>query len=235
MSAYQTLKEKAYEANKELGESGLVVSTFGNISQFDPDLGVFAIKPSGVAYSQLTPQSMVVVDLENRVVEGTLRPSSDTKTHSVLYKAFKGIGGVCHTHSAYAVAWAQARRPIPILGTTHADHLTEDIPCTEVMDERMITGDYETETGNCIVNRFKSLSYKEISMVLVARHGPFTWGRNAAEALYNSIMLEEIARMAFITMQIEPSISRLDEALIKKHYLRKHGSNAYYGQKEPTG
>ncbi|MBN1307355.1 MAG: L-ribulose-5-phosphate 4-epimerase AraD [Chitinispirillaceae bacterium] len=231
MSAYRTLQDAAFEANRDLYESGLVVATFGNVSAFDGDGGVFAIKPSGVPYPSLTPRTMVVVDLENRVVEGTLRPSSDTKTHAVLYSSFPGIGGVCHTHSPYAVAWAQAQRPIPILGTTHADHLTVDIPCTEVMEDRMIAGDYETETGNQIVNHFREKSHKEIPMVLVARHGPFTWGESAAKALYNSIMLEELAKMAFITMQIDPSVARLGEALINKHYQRKHGSSAYYGQK----
>lgn len=230
MSAYRTLREIACEANRELAASGLVVATFGNVSAFDAQRAVFAIKPSGVPYAQLTPEAMVIVDLDNRVVEGSLRPSSDTKTHAVLYRSFQGIGGVCHTHSAYAVAWAQAQRPIPILGTTHADHLTEDIPCTEVMDDRMIAGDYETETGNQIVNHFRNRSYRETAMVLVARHGPFTWGESAAKALYNSIMLEELARMAFLTLQIDPSVSRLGEALINKHYQRKHGSNAYYGQ-----
>ena len=230
MNAYRTLREEAYEANRELSASGLVVATFGNVSAFDGERAIFAIKPSGVPYPQLSPEAMVVVDLDNKVVEGTLRPSSDTKTHAVLYRSFQGIGGVCHTHSTYAVAWAQAQRPIPILGTTHADHLTDDIPCTDVMDDRMIAGDYETETGNQIVHHFRDRSYREIAMVLVARHGPFTWGESAGKALYNSIMLEALARMAFITMRIDPSVSRLGDALINKHYQRKHGSNAYYGQ-----
>jgi L-ribulose-5-phosphate 4-epimerase len=230
MISFDGIREIAWKANIDLYKSGLVVATFGNVSAFDADRGVFAIKPSGVPYADLRQEDMVIVDLENKVVEGALRPSSDTKTHAVLYRNFHGIGGVCHTHSSYASAWAQAKMPVPILGTTHADHLTQDIPCTEVMSDEMIRGDYETETGNQIVQRFKNLSYKEIEMTLVACHGPFTWGATAQKALYNSIMLEEIATMAYITVQIDPKIQTLKQALIEKHYQRKHGAKAYYGQ-----
>ena len=230
MSPYKQLKETAWEANIALFKSGLVLGTFGNISALDRNLGVFAIKPSGVLYQNLRPKDMVVVDLENSVVEGNLCPSSDTKTHRVLYQNFPEIGGICHTHSTYAVAWAQAVKSIPIFGTTHADHLTADIPCTNMMTVDQIKGNYEEETGNQIVQTFRKLSYTEIEMVLVARHGPFTWGRTSEKALHNSIILEEIAKMAFLTLQINPTISKLEEMLIAKHYQRKHGKNAYYGQ-----
>lgn len=232
MSTYKILQEKAWAANMELSRSGLVKFTFGNVSAFDPDRGVFSIKPSGIPYDELQPDHMVIVDLENKIVSGKLRPSSDTKTHTVLYQHFPSITGVCHTHSTYAVSWAQAIKSIPIFGTTHADHLTKDIPCTEVMSDLMIKGDYEMETGNLILQTFQDISYKEVEMVLVACHGPFTWGESAQKAVYNSIMLEELAKMAFITSQIDPKTSRLKKSLINKHFLRKHGKNAYYGQDE---
>jgi L-ribulose-5-phosphate 4-epimerase len=230
MKPYQAIKEQAFECNRQIPELGLAIYTFGNVSAFDPDLGLFAIKPSGVAYNELTPESMVVVDLDNRVVEGALRPSSDTPTHSVLYRAFPGIGGIVHTHSTYAVAWAQAHRPIPIYGTTHADHLAGEIPCTAVMGDDKIKGDYETETGNQIVGAFEGISHREVEMVLVACHGPFTWGRTPEKALYNSAVLEEIAKMALWTERINPKVPQLKETLIRKHYQRKHGTGAYYGQ-----
>jgi L-ribulose-5-phosphate 4-epimerase len=230
MGSFDSLKQDAFTANMGLFKNGLVVATFGNVSAFDAHRSVFAIKPSGVPYDNLRREDMVVVDLENKVVEGALRPSSDTKTHAVLYRNFHGLGGVCHTHSSYASAWAQAKKPIPILGTTHADHLTQDIPCTDVMSDEMILGDYETETGNQIIERFQNLSYKEIEMTLVACHGPFTWGATAQKALYNSIMLEELARMAYLTLRIDPAVSLLKPTLIDKHYQRKHGARAYYGQ-----
>ena len=230
MGDLTTIKKAACNANRELGKSGLVVATFGNVSAFDRESGVFAIKPSGVSYEELTPDTMVVVDLDNNVVDGTLRPSSDTKTHSVLYRTFPGIGGICHTHSPHAVAWAQAKRPIPVLGTTHADHLSSSVPCTEEMNDQMIQGDYETETGNQIVEHFESFDYHEIEMVLVACHGPFTWGKDADKALYNSVILEEMAKMALFTEQLSPGVKPLKAALIEKHYNRKHGKGAYYGQ-----
>jgi len=232
MSAYQSLKEEVYEANMELPKRGLVLYTFGNVSGIDRKAGVVAIKPSGVPYEQLQPQDIVIVDLENRVVEGKMRPSSDTLTHTLLYRRFPNIGGVCHTHSTYAVAWAQAKLPIPNLGTTHADHLVAAVPCTDEMTDEMIKGNYELETGHQILNAFRdgNLSYEEVEMVLVACHGPFTWGKNAAKAVYNSAVLEELARMAQLTLSINPNASTIRQALIDKHYFRKHGTNAYYGQ-----
>ena len=230
MSRYKKLKEEALVENRKIPELGLAIYTFGNVSAFDPGLNAFAIKPSGVPYTELTLDSMVVVDLQNKVIEGNLRPSSDTRTHAVLYRAFPDIRGIVHTHSCNAVAWAQAMRDIPIYGTTHADHLACDIPCTKVMSDSQITGDYEEETGNQIVDHFKELSYKEIEMVLVACHGPFTWGSSAAKALYNSAVLEEVAKMALLTEQLNPEVPRLKNTLIEKHYWRKHGKNAYYGQ-----
>lgn len=230
MSNYKTLKEEAYEANMELPRQKVVVYTFGNVSALNRDKGVYAIKPSGVPYADLKPEDMVIVDLENNVVEGSLKPSSDTKTHTVLYNHFPEINGVVHTHSTYAVSWAQAKRAIPIYGTTHADHLAADVPCTEVMSDELIQGDYEHSTGIQILETFKHLNYQEIEMVLVASHGPFTWGKTAAKAVYNAVVLEELAKMALFTEQINPDISRLKQALIDKHYYRKHGKNAYYGQ-----
>lgn len=233
MAAYESIREAALEANLALSRSGLVIRTFGNVSALDRENGVFAIKPSGVPYEQLTVGDMVVVDLEGRAVDGVMRPSSDTLTHAVLYRHFPGIGGICHTHSPHAVAWAQAVHPIPVLGTTHADHLATDIPCTEVMSDEMIRGDYEEETGNQIVAAFRNLDPAEVEMVLVACHGPFTWGDTAGDAVYNSIILEELAKMAFLTLQIDPGRPRLKDALIEKHYRRKHGADAYYGQPRP--
>jgi L-ribulose-5-phosphate 4-epimerase len=230
MDRYRNIRAQAFECNRQIPELGLAIYTFGNVSAFDPDLGVFAIKPSGVPYLELTAQAMVVVDLDNKVVSGSLRPSSDTPTHTVLYRFLKGIGGVAHTHSTYAVAWAQARRSIPIYGTTHADHLADNIPCTEEMTDEMIKGNYETETGNQIIELFKELSPQEIEMVLVACHGPFSWGATAEKALYNSAVLEEVAHMAFLTESINSSISPIKQSLIDKHYQRKHGADAYYGQ-----
>lgn len=232
MNQYKEIKEIAWQSNIELSQHNLIIFTFGNVSTIDRVRGVFAIKPSGVPYANLKPEDMVVVDMDNKIVEGKLRPSSDTKTHLVLYKNFPEIGGICHTHSPYATAWAQAVKPIPILGTTHADHLTADIPCTETMTDEMIQGNYEVETGHQIIQRFQNLSYSEIEMVLVACHGPFSWGKTAKQAVYNSVILEELAKMAFWTLQINPEISRLKKSLIDKHYLRKHGKNAYYGQKK---
>ena len=232
MNRYRDLCEEAWQANVEIPARGLAIYTFGNVSACDRAAGVFAIKPSGVPYEELRADDMVVVDFDGRKVEGQLNPSSDTKTHAVLYRAFDGIGGVVHTHSTYATAWAQARRDIPIFGTTHADHLPGDIPCTDAMTPEMVGGDYEEETGNQILQAFekRGISYLEYPMVLVAGHGPFTWGRNAAKAVYNSVVLEELARMALLTEKINPAANRLEDVLIAKHYERKHGSNAYYGQ-----
>ncbi|MGH7496149.1 MAG: L-ribulose-5-phosphate 4-epimerase [bacterium] len=226
----QELKEIAWQCNMEIPKRGLALYTFGNVSAIDRDKGVLAIKPSGVPYDVLKPEDLVVVDLNGRAVEGTLNPSSDTQTHIVLYRAFPKVGGIVHTHSTYATAWAQAARPIPVLGTTHADHLHLDIPCTEFMPEDKIQNDYEIETGRQIVEAFEKISYEEVEMVLVAGHGPFTWGKSPDKAVYNSVVLEELARMALLTIEINSQTPRLKEALIQKHYQRKHGPGAYYGQ-----
>ena len=230
MSIYQAIKEAAFECNRQIPELGLAIYTFGNVSVYDHEKAIFAIKPSGVPYSDLTPDHMVVVDLDNRVVEGKLKPSSDTNTHTVLYRSFPGIGGIVHTHSTYATAWAQAMRPIPIYGTTHADHVAGEIPCTDVMGDDRIEKDYETETGNQIIKAFEGISHLEVEMVLVACHGPFTWGATPEKALYNNAVLEEIAKMALLTERINPKVPQLKKTLIDKHYQRKHGDGAYYGQ-----
>ena len=232
MSSYKTLKEEAYEANMQLPQLGLVLFTFGNVSAVDRDKAVFAIKPSGVPYDTLKPEDMVIVDYDARLVEGTLRPSSDTKTHALLYKTWDDIGGITHTHSTYAVAWAQAGRDIPIFGTTHADHTHRDIPCAPVLTDAMIQGDYEHETGNQIIDCFteKNLSHHEMEMVLLQNHGPFTWGKDAAKSVYNAAVLEEVARMAYLTLQINADTVVLKDTLRMKHYERKHGKDAYYGQ-----
>jgi len=232
MSKYAQIRQSAYEANMELPKLRLVIFTFGNVSAADRELGVFAIKPSGVPYEELSPEKMVVVDFEGNTIEGELRPSSDTKTHAVLYKNWNRIGGIVHTHSMYATAWAQSQRDIPIYGTTHADHNTVDIPCTPPMDDNMIQGDYEYQTGFQIINclQEKGFSYEEVEMILVGNHAPFTWGKTAAKAVYNSSVLEAISRMAYLTEQIRPNLPRLKDALIQKHYERKHGPDSYYGQ-----
>ena len=232
MSKYEHIQQAAYEANMQLPKLNLVIFTFGNVSAADRDLGVFAIKPSGVAYEDLTPAKMVIVDFEGKTVEGNLRPSSDTLTHAVLYKHWDKINGIVHTHSTYATAWAQAQRDIPIFGTTHADYTTNDIPCAPPMDDEMIKGDYEYQTGFQIMNCFKEkgLSYEETEMVLVGNHAPFSWGKTAAKAVYNSAVCEAVAKMAFLTEQIRSDAPRLKGSLIQKHFERKHGPNSYYGQ-----
>ncbi|NLX13033.1 MAG: L-ribulose-5-phosphate 4-epimerase AraD [Phycisphaerales bacterium] len=238
MKRYARIREDAYLANMEIAAKGLAVYTFGNASAFDEREGVFAIKPSGVDYDKLTPSDMVIVDLENRVIHGRLRPSSDTKTHSRLYRSFTGIGGVCHTHSTYATAWAQAGKSIPTLGTTHADHLPCPVPCTEEMTPKMINADYEDMTGLIVVETFKKLKIEaaHVPMALVASHGPFTWGNSAAKAVYNAVILEELAKMAFITLQVNPRTAPISRALLDKHFQRKHGAQAYYGQEDkPRG
>ena len=231
---YEKLRESCWKANLELPALGLVIRTFGNVSAIDREAGVYAIKPSGVEYDKLRPEDIVIIRLDTgKVVDGRLRPSSDTDTHTELYRAFPHIGGIVHTHSTYAVAWAQAARAVPLYGTTHADHLATDIPCTEFMSDQAIQGNYETETGNQIIRCFREnrLDPDEVPMVLVAGHGPFTWGKSAAKAVYHAQVLEELCRMALLTEQIRPDVPRLKETLIEKHYLHKHGSNAYYGQK----
>jgi L-ribulose-5-phosphate 4-epimerase len=232
MPDFKNLKQQCYEANMQLPLLGLVVYTFGNVSAADHDKNVFAIKPSGVPYDDLKAEDMVILDFDNHIIEGSLRPSSDTKTHAFLYKNRPEIGGIAHTHATYSVAWAQAQKDIPILGTTHADHLTQDIPCAPPMRDELIRGDYEHMTGQQIIDCFieKGLSFKEVEMVLIANHGPFTWGKDAFKAVYNSKVLETIAEMAYLTLQINPKAPRLKESLINKHYQRKHGKDAYYGQ-----
>ncbi|HCL83249.1 MAG TPA: L-ribulose-5-phosphate 4-epimerase [Chitinophagaceae bacterium] len=232
MSRYQQIREEAYLGNRQLPALGLVMFNFGNLSVADPLQHVFAIKPSGIPYDELMPEKMVIVDFEGKTVDGNLKPSSDTKTHAVLYKNWKNIGAIVHTHSTYATAWAQAQRPIPIYGTTHADHFTGPISCTPPMDDEMISGNYEYQTGLQIINHLKekNLSYEEIEMILVGNHAPFTWGKNASKALYNSAILESIAQMALLTEQINPNAETLKASLIKKHFERKHGPDAYYGQ-----
>ncbi|MGE5520882.1 MAG: L-ribulose-5-phosphate 4-epimerase [Candidatus Dadabacteria bacterium] len=232
MSNYDQIRQSAYEANMQLPKLGLVLFTFGNVSAVDRQKGVFAIKPSGVPYEELSPGKMVIVDFDANIVEGNLRPSSDTKTHALLYKKWEKIGAIVHTHSTYATAWAQAQRDIPIFGTTHADHNTVDIPCAPPMSDEMIRGDYEHQTGYQIINCFeeRGLDYSEVEMVLVGNHAPFTWGKTAEKAVYNSAVLESVAQMALLTEQINAQAPRLKEALIRKHYDRKHGVNSYYGQ-----
>lgn len=241
MDIYQRIREEAYEANMALPRMGLVKFTFGNASAADRQRQVFAIKPSGVPYEELSPDKMVIVNFSGEKIAGHLRPSSDTLTHAVLYSHWPDIGGIVHTHSTFATAWAQALRSIPIYGTTHADHALIDIPCTPPMPDEWIRGNYEYQTGMQIIQYFqeKSLNYHEIPMVLVGSHAPFTWGETVSKAVYHSAILEEIAYMAYLTEQIHlggrnaGQPPRLKPALIQKHYERKHGSQAYYGQQMP--
>jgi L-ribulose-5-phosphate 4-epimerase len=232
MKHFHFIKEEAYRANMQLPKLGLVLFTFGNVSVADRTLEVFAIKPSGIPYEELTPEKMVIVDFNGRVVDGTLRPSSDTKTHALLYKTWKTITSIVHTHSTYATAWAQSQRDIPIYGTTHADHTPVDIPCTAPMSEEMIKLDYEFQTGVQIIQCLeeKGLKPEELEMILVGNHAPFTWGKNAEKAVYNAAVLEQLAQMAWMTEQINPNAPRLTKSLINKHYERKHGPDSYYGQ-----
>lgn len=224
------LKKQVCAANKALIRHGLVTLTFGNVSGCDRKRGIMAIKPSGVDYGALTYQDIVLVAFDGCKVEGKLNPSSDTPTHLALYRAFEGIGGVTHTHSTYATAFAQARREIPCFGTTHADHFNGAVPVTRMLREKEIVGEYEKNTGNVIVERFVKIDALSMPAVLVACHGPFTWGRDAAEAVENAVALEEIARTAFGTLQLAPSTPPISAALLKKHFLRKHGPDASYGQ-----
>lgn len=229
---YDHIREAAYKANMQLPQLGLVIFTFGNASAADRELGVFAIKPSGIPYAELSPSKMVITDFEGKTVDGTLRPSSDTLTHAVLYKHWQHIGGIVHTHSVYATAWAQSQRDIPVYGTTHADHITADIPCATPMDDDRVKGNYEYETGFQIMDCMKSkgLNYQEAEMILVGNHASFTWAKTVEKAVYNSMVLETIAHMAYLTEHINANAPRLKEELIKKHFERKHGSGSYYGQ-----
>lgn len=225
----EELKEKVLRANLDLVKHGLVVFTWGNASAIDRKTGSVVIKPSGVDYDGMTAADMVVVDLDGNVVEGKFKPSSDTPTHLALYKAFPQIGGTVHTHSTYATAWAQAGRDIPNIGTTHADYFHDAIPCTADMTERQVKGDYEAETGRVIVERFEGLNPAHTPAVLVRNHGPFAWGRDAADAVHNAVVLEQVAKMAAISFALDPALT-MNPLLIEKHFNRKHGPGAYYGQ-----
>ncbi len=224
------LKELVFKANLDLVKYNLVLFTWGNASAIDREKGLVVIKPSGVEYDVMTADQMVVVDLEGNIIEGDLKPSSDTPTHLALYKAFDHIGGIVHTHSTFATSWAQAGVSLPIIGTTHADYFAGDIPCTRDMKVEEVKGDYERETGSVIIERFLNLNSRHIPGVLVKNHGPFTWGKDAKEAVHNSVVLEEIAKMAFIAHSVNPHLT-MNPLLTEKHFQRKHGDNAYYGQK----
>ena len=224
------LKQQVYEANMMLVKHGLVTFTWGNVSGIDREKGLFVIKPSGVDYDKLSANDMVVIDMNGNVVEGKLNPSTDTPTHLRLYKEFKDIGGVCHTHSTYAVAWAQAGKDIPCFGTTHADYFYGSIPCARALTEQEIKEDYEGNTGKAIVESFKNRSPVYVPGAVCKHHGPFTWGRDAAQAVYHAVVLEEVAKMSLLTLQVNPSAAPVPSALQNKHFLRKHGPNAYYGQ-----
>ncbi|WP_139991638.1 MULTISPECIES: L-ribulose-5-phosphate 4-epimerase [Paenibacillus] len=229
----EALKHAVWEANMDLPKYGLVTFTWGNVSGIDRESGYAVIKPSGVPYEELKAEQMVVVDLDGNVVEGNLRPSSDTATHVLLYKAFPNIGGIVHTHSPWATSWAQAGRAIPALGTTHGDYFYGEVPCTRAMTEAEITGAYELETGNVIVETFTSndIDPNQVPSVLVNSHAPFCWGKDPHNAVHNAVVLEEVAKMALHTFQLNPNVQPMDQALLDRHYLRKHGVNAYYGQK----
>lgn len=226
----EELKEQVLKANLELKAANLVLFTWGNVSGIDHQRKLVVIKPSGVAYEELTSTQMVVVDLEGQVVEGDLHPSSDTPTHLELYRSLPEIGGIVHTHSTYATAWAQAQNNLPCLGTTHADYMYGPIPCTRKLRAEEIKENYELNTGKVIVETFQQIDYRFVPAVLVANHGPFTWGKDPVEAVHNNIVLEEVARMACITQRINPKAVSAPQDLIDKHFLRKHGINAYYGQ-----
>jgi len=225
------LKREAYEANLALPAHGLVNLNFGNASAIDRRKGVIAIKPSGVAYDRMRPADMVLIDLDGTRVEGKMKPSSDTPTHLILYRKFRHAGGVAHTHSVHATSFAQAGLPIPVLGTTHSDFFHGPVPVTRELTKAEIAGSYEAETGNVIVERFSALDAEKIQGVLVIRHGPFTWGHSAAEAVENAVALELCARLAFHTLALRPSVPKFPAALLDRHFLRKHGDGAYYGQK----
>lgn len=226
------LREEVLEANLELVRQNLVVFTFGNASGFDRDSGRAVIKPSGVPYNQLTPNDLVVTDLDGNIVEGTLRPSSDLPTHLALYRAWDGVNGVVHTHSRYATAWAQANRDIPCLGTTHADYMPGPLPVTRPMRKEEIQSNYELNTGHVIVERFQGLNPLETQGVLVSGHAPFAWGANVTDAAHTAAVIEEVAHMAFLTFTINANAAAISDVLHEKHFYRKHGANAYYGQKK---
>ena len=228
------LKHAVYEANMELPHRGLVTYTWGNVSGIDRERGLVVIKPSGVSYDELTPDDLVVLDLDGKVVDGKLNPSSDTKTHLELYKAFPEIGGIVHTHSPYAVGWAQAGRDIPAYGTTHADYFYGPVPCCRSLTEQDVEEDYERNTGLVIVETFRQRELDPVHVpgAICRNHGPFTWGKDAAQAVYHAVVLEEVAKMAVYTTQISPDAQPAPQYVLDKHFLRKHGPNAYYGQKK---
>ena len=230
MSVSAQLKEEVYQANMALQKHGLVTFTWGNVSGIDRENGRIVIKPSGVAYEDLRPEDMAVTDLDGNLLEGKFKPSSDTATHAMLYRAFPEIGGIVHTHSAWATGCAQAGLGIPAFGTTHGDYFYGEIPCTRAMRPDEIQGEYERETGTVIVETFADKDPTQIPAVLVMNHGPFAWGRDPSEAVHNAVVLEEVAKMAFITRTLSPGAAPMDQTLLDKHFLRKHGSNAYYGQ-----
>ncbi len=223
------LKQEVFKANLDLVKHGLVIFTWGNVSAIDRKSGLVVIKPSGVSYDDMKAEDMVVVDLDGKVVEGNLKPSSDTATHIVLYKAFPNIRGIVHTHSTYATAWAQAGIDLPNIGTTHADYFSDAIPCTPDMTQAEVEGEYEVETGNVIVKRFEGLNPDHIPGVLVKNHGPFSWGTSADDAVHNAVVMEQVAKMAHIAYSVNPNLT-MNEHLITKHFYRKHGPGAYYGQ-----
>lgn len=230
----EELKEKVFRANLDLVKHNLVIFTWGNVSGIDREKGLVVIKPSGVDYDTIKPSDMVVVDLATgKVVEGELNPSSDTPTHLVLYRAFPELGGIVHTHSTYATAWAQAGKDIPSIGTTHADYFHDSIPCTDDMTESEVKGDYELETGNVIVRRIQAGNINPVHTpgVLVKNHGPFSWGKDADNAVYNAVVMEQVAKMAFVSFSVNPDTT-MNPLLVEKHFSRKHGPNAYYGQKK---
>ena len=228
----EELKKKVLKANLDLVKNKLVLFTWGNVSEIDRESGLVVIKPSGVSYDDMTADDMVVVDLNGKVVDGNLRPSSDTPTHIEFYKAFPNVGGVTHTHSTFATSWAQAGRDIPFYGTTHADYFYGDIPCARSLTKEEIEGEYEKNTGLVIIERFKkdNLNPIEVPGVLIKSHGVFAFGKDADGSVYNATVIEEVAKMAFITEQVNPDVQRADKFMMDKHYLRKHGKNAYYGQ-----
>ena len=227
---HEELRKAVCNANRELKQLNLVIYSWGNVSAIDRSAGIVAIKPSGVAYDDLTPEKIVLLDLDGGILEGSLKPSSDTPTHLELYKNFQAVGGICHTHSPSATAWAQACREIPCFGTTHADYFYGPVPVTDALTRDEIENDYELNTGRVIVRRFADIDPMQVPAVLVANHGPFTWGRTAAEAVDSTVVLEQTATMALGTITINPKQEQIDKALLDKHYLRKHGKNAYYGQ-----
>lgn len=226
----EQLKQEVWEANLALPKHGLVTFTWGNVSGIDREQGLVVIKPSGVAYEELKADQLVVLNLQGDIVEGELRPSSDTPTHLALYRAFPQIGGIVHTHSSWATSWAQAGRAIPALGTTQGDYFYGTIPCTRAMTSEEIAGEYELETGHVIIETFEDISPADIPGVLVNQHAPFAWGKNADDAIHNAVVLEEVAKMAYRSFALNPELSSMDQALLDKHFLRKHGANAYYGQ-----